>query len=382
VIAVSFLMHISFAQEKKEGVRGDAEAIVEAEAMVETMGGMEIWAHLKSVHFVHEWRPYYKVDSYIENEILDLTGPRSWVEMKSEIYHRLRAYSPEYKYWNIINGKFSYAEEKAFANAMERAPFSIYRIARAVAIGDPYYEIRFGKGDIPGSRRLEFSGPDGIMGGWIILNARKEPIVWATTQYRYTFGPMKRFGNLRVPNWAVYENGTIMYEMISLKGSNQPPDLALFQPPLEHRKENPKSYSRKEKKINMKKTTMKIKMTSIYVHSPSDAIEFYTEVLGFTKKMFVPEANLAIVASPEDPDGTQLLLEPNDNPIAKSYQGDIYKTGLPVIVFGVDDIQKEYKRLKNAGVVFKQEPTTTEWGMVAIFDDTCGNYIQLIQTEE
>ena len=107
---------------------------------------------------------------------------------------------------------------------MERAPYSIYRIAKAVAIGDPHYEIRFGKGDIRGSRRLEFYGPDGIMHGWIILNARKEPLVWATTQYRYTFGPMKRFGNLRVPDWAVYENGTTLYEMISLKGSNQPPD--------------------------------------------------------------------------------------------------------------------------------------------------------------
>ena len=71
VIAVLFLQHIGFAQEKMEGVRGDTEAIAEAEAMVETMGGMEIWAQLKSVHFVHEWRPYYKVDSYIENEILD-----------------------------------------------------------------------------------------------------------------------------------------------------------------------------------------------------------------------------------------------------------------------------------------------------------------------
>ena len=204
---------------------------------VEPMGGMAIWAQLKSVHFVHEWWPYHRVDSYIENEILDLTGPRSWVEMKSEIYHRLRAYSPEHKYWNIVNGEFSYAPEEALANAMERAPYSIYRIARAIAIGDSHYEVRFGKGDIPGSRRLEFYGPDGIMHGWIILNARKEPLVWATTQYRYTFGPIKRFGNLRVPNWAVYENGTTMYDMISLEGSNQPPDPSLFQPPPEYRKD-------------------------------------------------------------------------------------------------------------------------------------------------
>jgi hypothetical protein len=238
VFVLFFLGQVNFAQDKMSGVRGDPAAIAEAEAMVETMGGIAIWAHLKSVHFVHEWFPYYRVDSYIENEILDLTGPRSWVEMKSEIYQRLRAYSPEHRYWNIVNGKFSYASEEDFTNAIKRASYSIYRIARAVAIGDSFYEIRFGKGDITRSRRLEFYGPDGKMHGWIILNARKEPFVWATTQYRCTFGPMKRFGNLRVPNWAVYENGATLYEMISLEGSNQRPDPELFQPPLEYRKQN------------------------------------------------------------------------------------------------------------------------------------------------
>jgi hypothetical protein len=224
-----------FAQEEKGGVRGDPEAIADAVAMVESMGGMEIWAQLKSVHFVHEWYPWYRVDAYVENEILDLTGPRSWVEMKSEIHYRVRAYSPEHRYWSITNGEFSFADGDRLAKALERAPYSIYRIARAVAVGDERYEIRFGEGDIPRSRRLEFYGPDGEMHGWIILNARKEPIVWATTQYRYTFGPMKRFGNLRVPDWAVYENGITRYQMISLVGSNQAPDEELFMPPPPHR---------------------------------------------------------------------------------------------------------------------------------------------------
>jgi hypothetical protein len=229
----AMLGQVAVAQERMSGVRGDPLAIAEAEAMVETMGGMEIWAQLKSVHFMHRWYPWYRTDSYLENEILDLTGPRSWVEEKSEVHHRIRAYSPEHKYWSITNGEFAYGSEESFDNAMERAPYSIYRIARGVAIGDPYYEVRFGRGDIPHSRRLEFYGPDGVMHGWIILNFRREPLVWATTQYRYTFGPMKQFGNLRVPNWAVYENGVTMYEMISLIGSNQSPDLSLFSPPAE-----------------------------------------------------------------------------------------------------------------------------------------------------
>ena len=101
---VLFLGQPVFAQQERDGLRGDPEAIADAVAMVERMGGMEIWAKLKSVHFVHEWYPWYRVDAYIENEILDLTGPRSWVEMKSEINHRVRAYSPEHRYWSVVNG--------------------------------------------------------------------------------------------------------------------------------------------------------------------------------------------------------------------------------------------------------------------------------------
>jgi hypothetical protein len=125
VCLVSFLWQHAVAQEQTDGVRGDPLAIAEAEAMVETMGGMGIWAQLKSVHFVHEWYPHYRTDSYIENEILDLAGPRSWVEMKSEIYHRVRAYSPEHKYWSVRNGEFTFGSEETFKNAMERAPYSI-----------------------------------------------------------------------------------------------------------------------------------------------------------------------------------------------------------------------------------------------------------------
>jgi len=124
---------------------------------------------------------------------------------------------------------------------------------------------------------------------------------------------------------------------------------------------------------------MKISMTSIHVDDPYDAFTFYTETLGFKEQMFVPEADLAIVVSPEDPDGTALLLEPSNNPIAKNYKAGLYEEGLPAIVFGVKDIQKEYERLKEAGVVFKKAPAKTDWGYEAVFDDTCGNFIQLVQ---
>lgn len=124
---------------------------------------------------------------------------------------------------------------------------------------------------------------------------------------------------------------------------------------------------------------MKIALTSICVNDPIEAFKFYTEVLGFVEKLFMPEMYLAIVVSPEDPDGTAILLEPNGNLGAKEFYDGIYKAGLPVIVFGVGDIYKEYEKLKNKGVVFKKEPTKTDWGIEAIFDDTCGNFIQLTQ---
>lgn len=124
---------------------------------------------------------------------------------------------------------------------------------------------------------------------------------------------------------------------------------------------------------------MKITMTSIFVNDPSKAFKFYTEVLGFAEKMFIPEARLAIVVSPEDTAGTALLLEPDGNPIAKTYKEDLYKAGIPVIVFGTEDINSEYIRLKNKGVVFRKVPEKTEWGTLAFFEDGFGNLIQLFQ---
>jgi predicted enzyme related to lactoylglutathione lyase len=124
---------------------------------------------------------------------------------------------------------------------------------------------------------------------------------------------------------------------------------------------------------------MKIALTSVFVNDPLHAFKFYTETLGFVEKMYMPEHGLAIVASPEDPDGTSLLLEPNGNLGAKEFQKGIRDAGLPVIVFGVPDVQAEYERLKARGVEFQKEPTTTEWGTQAVFDDTCGNFVQIHQ---
>jgi predicted enzyme related to lactoylglutathione lyase len=124
---------------------------------------------------------------------------------------------------------------------------------------------------------------------------------------------------------------------------------------------------------------VKIALASKPVADPRAAFQFYAGILGFVERLYVPEARLAIVASPEEPGGTGLLLEPNDNPISRDYQAGVYDAGLPIIVFGVDDIQQEVERLQSLGVVFRQAPVQTEAGIVALFEDTCGNLIQLFQ---
>jgi hypothetical protein len=224
VVAVALPIAVS-----ADELRGDPAAVADARAMVEQMGGAEIWAELESVHFVHEWDIVNRSDRYLENEILDLTGPRSWVTMESEVYTRIRAYSREHGFWSVTNGEFSRGSDEALANAIERAPYSIYRIARSIARNDKTLEIRYGKIEsVGGPPALEFVDDEGVPRGWILLNTRKEPVAWSTTQYVYVFGPLARFGNLWVPNWATTSNGLVRYEMVSLTGSNSRPNLTLF----------------------------------------------------------------------------------------------------------------------------------------------------------
>ena len=124
---------------------------------------------------------------------------------------------------------------------------------------------------------------------------------------------------------------------------------------------------------------MKIKVTSIFVNDQNKELDFYTKTLGFVKKTDVSAGKyrwLTVVSS-EEANGPQLVLEPNDNPAAKSYQESIYKQGIPSTMFFVDDIQKEYQRLKKLGVKFTMEPTKTPGSTITRFDDTVGNLIQI-----
>lgn len=124
---------------------------------------------------------------------------------------------------------------------------------------------------------------------------------------------------------------------------------------------------------------MRIKMSSIHVIDPAAAFDFYTTTLGFEPLMVMPEYNLFIVRARDTPDGPGLLLEPSDNPAAEAYRTALYQQGLPAIVLGVADVAAEMERLSALGVRFTGPAATDAMGTQAVFDDGCGNYIQLHQ---
>jgi predicted enzyme related to lactoylglutathione lyase len=126
---------------------------------------------------------------------------------------------------------------------------------------------------------------------------------------------------------------------------------------------------------------MKIRVTSILVSDQSKALKFYTEIMGFIKKTEIPlgEYKWLTVVSKEEQDGVELLLEPMGFEPAKVYQKALFDAGIPLTMFNVDNIQKEYERLVKAGVVFSMKPTQMGPATIAVLNDTCGNNIQLVQ---
>ena len=126
---------------------------------------------------------------------------------------------------------------------------------------------------------------------------------------------------------------------------------------------------------------MKIKLSSIFVENQAKALAFYTDVLGFRKKQDIPvgEFRWLSVISPEGHSDVELVLEPNANPAAKTFQEALFQQGIPITAFEVDDINAEAKRLKQAGVKFTMDPTPMGPVTLAIFADTCGNLIQIYQ---
>ena len=123
----------------------------------------------------------------------------------------------------------------------------------------------------------------------------------------------------------------------------------------------------------------RITVTSVYVDDQDKALRFYTDVLGFVKKTEIPlgEARWLTVVSPEDVDGTELLLEPDGHPAVRPFKEALQADGIPFTSFGVDDVNAEHERLRALGVRFTQAPLDAGPVTTAVFDDTCGNLIQI-----
>jgi catechol 2,3-dioxygenase-like lactoylglutathione lyase family enzyme len=128
---------------------------------------------------------------------------------------------------------------------------------------------------------------------------------------------------------------------------------------------------------------MKIHLSSVFVDDQDKALRFYTDVLGFVKKTEVPlgEDRWLTVVSPEDPDGVELLLEPDGHPAVKPYKAALVKDGIPATSFAVDDVHAEFNRLRELGVHFTQEPLEMDPVTTAVLDDTCGNLIQIVPSK-
>ena len=126
---------------------------------------------------------------------------------------------------------------------------------------------------------------------------------------------------------------------------------------------------------------MRIVVTSVLVDDQEKALRFYEDVLGFEKKADIPmgEARWLTVVSPQDPDGTELLLEPDGHPAAGPFKAALVEDGIPYTSFAVADVDAEFRRLRALGVTFTQEPIQMGPVTTAVFDDTCGNLIQIAQ---
>jgi predicted enzyme related to lactoylglutathione lyase len=131
----------------------------------------------------------------------------------------------------------------------------------------------------------------------------------------------------------------------------------------------------------MRRKPVKIKLTSVYVDDQEKALRFYTDVLGFVKKADFSQGPFRwlTVASPEDPDGTELQLALNEKPAAKAYQQAMFQQSQPAAMFFTDDVQADYERMKARGAEFTVPPTDVTASRIAMLNDTCGNLIQVTQ---
>jgi len=162
----------------------------------------------------------------LEHEYLDLAEPRTRFELRSEIYEQQRATSPAGA-WILRNGDLERRSADELESALRGAAGSMYRIVRRIALGDPALSVRFAEG---AEHRLEFLDESGEILCWIVVDVAGEPVLWGRSDVEWVFGPLVRFGNIRVPGWGAYTNGEWRYEVIDARASSAPLEVS-FDPP-------------------------------------------------------------------------------------------------------------------------------------------------------
>lgn len=227
IAALAALVSSLSAPALAEGLAGEPEAIALAERMVERVGGKALWAQLVSLHLKQRFHVLAWKESIIHEEWIDFKTPRLKVSIQNELGTRLRAYDARGG-WRMIDGKVSRFSEEHLA--MERGFWKrdMFRMFHLIAAEDPTIELRM-KGEL-----LEVHERGGGPLCWFRLNPLAEPVLWGAAvgeeKLEFIFGPLEQYGNIRVPRWGGFTNGSWRFDMLDARASNQPPQVS-YDPP-------------------------------------------------------------------------------------------------------------------------------------------------------
>lgn len=210
------------------GLAGEPAAIARAEEMVERVGGREVWARMASLHLVQRFHLYTRTDSIVHEEWIDFETPRIYVTIRSEVTNRVRAYDDRGG-WFLRDGVFTPFTEEQLAAERGFWRRDMFRMFHLIASEDPGIELRMN-----GEHRLEVYDRDGKLLCWFRLNLRSEPVLWGAEEGEHTlhflFGPLMSYGNLRLPHWGGFVDGSWRFDLLDAQGSSEPPAVS-YDPP-------------------------------------------------------------------------------------------------------------------------------------------------------
>jgi len=228
VLALISLAPVLCSPAVAQGLAGEPQAIARAQGMVERVGGKELWARLASLHLIQRYHVLEWRDSVVHEEWIDFETPRLYVSIRNELGVRLRAYDARGG-WSLRDGVFSRFTEEHLA--LERGFWErdMFRMFHRIASEDPTIEL-----GMEGNDRLRVSTRGGEPICWFRLSQRDEPVLWGAAVGDYAiefiFGPLERYGNILVPSWGGYTDGSWRFDMLDAIASDEPPRVS-YDPP-------------------------------------------------------------------------------------------------------------------------------------------------------